>query len=105
MRTQPPLPLLLFLLCTFATLVPTPLIEPRYFLTPFVIMRILASTTPPQSNTSSAAEQKGSSEAWKVWVVVLEGLWYAVVNLLVTTLFLNVTFKWEGEEGPMRFMW
>ncbi|KAF6766103.1 glucosyltransferase [Ephemerocybe angulata] len=63
------------------TLLPTPLLEPRYFLIPYVLLRSQASNVPG-------------------WSVVLEGLWYAAIN--AGTMY---TFLYLPREGVGRFMW
>ncbi|KAL7410973.1 DIE2/ALG10 family-domain-containing protein [Mrakia frigida] len=108
LRSQPPLPLLIFLFATIATLTPSPLIEPRYFLLPFLILRILASPsqasnrpskTPSSSSSTPAATRKRRLE----WI---ELGWYALVNAVTMGVFLRVKFRWESEEGVwQRFMW
>ncbi|EJT97967.1 hypothetical protein DACRYDRAFT_111484 [Dacryopinax primogenitus] len=42
---QPLLPLLSLAICTLATLVPTPLLEPRYFIIPFLLLRCYLETS------------------------------------------------------------
>lgn len=106
-RTQPPLPLLLFLLCTFTTLTPTPLIEPRYFLTPWVILRILAAPAPPPSSPgpSKAARARAEDGDLRSRVLAIEAAWYVALNFVVLGVFLTVKFRWPSEGGWMRFMW
>ncbi|KIK70426.1 glycosyltransferase family 59 protein [Collybiopsis luxurians FD-317 M1] len=66
---------------TLVTLLPTPLLEPRYFLIPYVLMRMQVVNVPP-------------------WALVLEGLWYAVINIGTMGVFLYLP-----REGVGRFMW
>ncbi|CAD6576562.1 MAG: glucosyltransferase [Tremellales sp. Tagirdzhanova-0007] len=73
-----------FLAATALVLVPSPLIEPRYFLIPTVFLRLQVGPTP------------------FVW---LEYGWYALINVSTVALFLLRKFRWEGWEGWMRFMW
>ncbi|TEB35126.1 glucosyltransferase [Coprinellus micaceus] len=63
------------------TLLPTPLLEPRYFLIPYVLLRSQANNVPP-------------------WAVALEGLWYSAIN--AGTMY---TFLYLPREGVGRFMW
>lgn len=101
------MPLLLFLLCTIATLTPTPLIEPRYFLTPFVILRILAANPPPlgPARRKKEAQSQATGVDLASYVPVLEAGWYAAINVVALGVFLTVKFRWPAEEGWMRFMW
>jgi len=63
------------------TLLPTPLLEPRYFLIPYILMRSQISDVP-------------------LWGLILEGIWYAVINVVTMGVFLYLP-----REGVGRFMW
>lgn len=63
------------------TLLPTPLLEPRYFLIPYVLLRAQVVDL-------------------TVWGVVLEGAWYAVINAATMYVFL-----YKERAGVGRFMW
>ena len=124
-RAQPPLPLLIYLFATLVTLTPSPLIEPRYFLLPFLVLRILASpsqetvrpTTTPASKRSSASTSPPSSSSDAMLASTsaatrmrrlewIELGWYALVNVVTIRVFLRVKLRWESEEGVwQRFMW
>ncbi|KAF9072739.1 glucosyltransferase [Rhodocollybia butyracea] len=68
-------------LFTLVTLLPTPLLEPRYFLIPYLLMRIQIVNVPS-------------------WALVLEGMWYAAINFVTMGVFLYLP-----REGVGRFMW
>ncbi|KAI0308030.1 alpha-2-glucosyltransferase Alg10 [Multifurca ochricompacta] len=72
---------LLLPLCTLPILLPTPLLEPRYFLIPYVLMRA----------------QLGDVQTWGS---LLEGFWYGVINAGTMYIFL-----YKEREGVGRFMW
>ena len=61
-------------------LLPTPLLEPRYFLIPYVLLR--AQVDMP------------------TWAVLLEGLWYVTINWAAMAIFLYAERPSVG-----RFMW
>ncbi|KAG2155488.1 glycosyltransferase family 59 protein [Suillus clintonianus] len=63
------------------TLLPTPLLEPRYFLVPYILLRTQVVDVQPYG-------------------VFVEGLWYATINIATTYVFL---YKERGGVG--RFMW
>ncbi|KIP06942.1 glycosyltransferase family 59 protein [Phlebiopsis gigantea 11061_1 CR5-6] len=63
------------------TLLPTPLLEPRYFLIPYILLRAQVSDVPG-------------------WGVVMEGLWYVLVNAATMWVFL-----YKERAGVGRFMW
>ncbi len=80
-RDQTMLQTLLLPVFTLPTLLPTPLLEPRYFLIPYILMRSQINDVP-------------------VWAVVLEGIWYAAINVATMGVFLYLP-----REGVGRFMW
>ncbi|KAL0950710.1 hypothetical protein HGRIS_007486 [Hohenbuehelia grisea] len=63
------------------TLLPTPLLEPRYFLIPYILMRAQVV------DVSS-------------WGLALEGSWYAIINAATMYVFIYCP-----REGVGRFMW
>ena len=63
------------------TLLPTPLLEPRYFLVPYLLLRAQISDVPN-------------------WALAVEGLWYAGINGATMGVFL-----FAEREGGVRFMW
>lgn len=63
------------------TLLPTPLLEPRYFLIPYILLRAQVNDVP-----------------W--WGVALEGVWYAAINAATMWVFL-----YKERVGVGRFMW
>ena len=63
------------------TLLPTPLLEPRYFLIPYILLRAQISDVP-------------------VWGMVTEGVWYGAINAATMYIFLYLP-----REGVGRFMW
>ncbi|KAG9097495.1 glucosyltransferase [Ceratobasidium sp. UAMH 11750] len=79
-RYQTLLQTLLLPVCMLPTLLPTPLLEPRYFLVPYLLLRLQVLT---------------SKEA-----VVAEAAWYGFINWATMFVFLYVE-----REGVGRFMW
>lgn len=63
------------------TLLPTPLLEPRYFLVPYILLR---------------AQVKGV----RLWGLAVEWLWYAAINGVTMWVFL-----YQPRAGVGRFMW
>lgn len=68
-------------LATLPALLPTPLLEPRYFLIPYILLRVQVLDVP-------------------TWAVILEALWYTVINS--ATMFV---FLYAERPGVGRFMW
>lgn len=79
-RYQTLLQTLLLPICMLPTLLPTPLLEPRYFLVPYILLRL-------QALVSARA-------------VVAEAAWYGFINW--ATMFV---FLYMEREGVGRFMW
>ncbi|KAI8324364.1 hypothetical protein GQ54DRAFT_256559 [Martensiomyces pterosporus] len=73
--------------CTAAVLVPSPLLEFRYFTMPYIFVRLNARSLPTR-------------------VVAAEMAWFAVINAATIWVFLNKPFTWDSEPGQLqRFMW
>ncbi|CEQ42756.1 SPOSA6832_04608 [Sporobolomyces salmonicolor] len=81
---------LLFVGATSAVLIPTPLIEPRYFLTPFILLRLFLS---PGSLASPAVRRRHKI------VLVLEAALYVAVQAICVWLFLERGFQWDVRVG------
>lgn len=69
-----------------AALLPTPLLEPRYFIMPYIFGRIMVTKKPVPKRT-----------------IVIEGLWYALINWVTMYVFLYKSR--DGPDGVIRFMW
>jgi alpha-1,2-glucosyltransferase len=67
--------------CLLPVLLPTPLLEPRYFLIPYVLLRAQVVDVP-------------------TWGIILEVLWYVSINIVTMW-----TFLYKEREGVGRFMW
>ena len=112
---------LLWVLTTALSLITAPLVEPRYFILPWVFYRLLMpSWSWPQSWNSPRKSFPGAAAAaWLGGVgrkidlrLVLETAWFLVVNGGTMYMFLWRPFYWGGEEGALldggrvqRFMW
>ncbi|KAL8849334.1 MAG: hypothetical protein Q9221_005685 [Calogaya cf. arnoldii] len=107
---------LAWLLATTLSLVTAPLVEPRYFIVPWLVWRLhVASPLPTGGEAHKKRKQKirtfkARCEAvfygqhdHRLW---LETVWFLVVNWAVCHIFLYWGFKWPQEEGNVqRFMW
>jgi alpha-1,2-glucosyltransferase len=79
-KSQTLLQTLLLPICMLPTLLPTPLIEPRYFLIPYILLRLQA----PVPNKA----------------VIAEAVWYGFINWVTMFVFL-----YKERTGVGRFMW
>lgn len=95
---------LLFLLTTTLSLMTAPLVEPRYFIIPWVIWRLLLpawflSLPPPSPSFPFLNKQNEDVRLW------LETAWFGVINLATMYIFITKPFRWPLEDGLQRFMW
>ncbi|KAJ8099232.1 alpha-2-glucosyltransferase Alg10 [Lipomyces tetrasporus] len=80
-----------------AVLVPSPLIECRYFIVPYLLWRIRVATLKAEDDD----ERRENKIAEYVEIV-----WYAIINAATIALFLGYSFEWPSEPGvKQRFMW
>ncbi|XP_058099204.1 dol-P-Glc:Glc(2)Man(9)GlcNAc(2)-PP-Dol alpha-1,2-glucosyltransferase isoform X2 [Magnolia sinica] len=85
-KTQKKIWVLLFSLACAAVLIPTPLVEFRYYTIPFYFM-ILHSRI----------------DDYRSWFLI--GTLYIAVNILTMMMFLFRPFHWSHEPGTQRFIW
>ena len=109
--------LLIWLATTSLTLISAPLVEPRYFILPWIFFRLHLPLSQPQvEKTKRASDCDDRAEPpftllAKLWSqhdkrLWLETLWFAGVNAGTMWLFLCRGFEWEQEPGRVqRFMW
>lgn len=115
---------LVWLVATSLSLVTAPLVEPRYFLVPWLAWRLAvpeAIHSPPERSEAVSKSKKDTSHAAlqpptfglntilrvaASYSTVLELLWYVLVNLVTCYVFLYKGFEWPQEPGGVqRFMW
>ncbi|KAK4140247.1 glycosyltransferase [Dichotomopilus funicola] len=126
---------LLWLLTTSLSLITAPLVEPRYFILPWVFYRLLVpawsiSGPAPTGNGSAAGKESSSRKADTramgsgplAWVrgvgakvdvrLVVETAWFVGINVVTMYVFLARGFYWKGPDGELldegrvqRFMW
>ncbi|KID97897.1 Alpha-1,2 glucosyltransferase alg-10, partial [Metarhizium majus ARSEF 297] len=114
---------LIFLLATTLSLMTAPLVEPRYFILPWVMWRLLvpAWRVHDHAHTNSLFEGVAprpivgkTREVLKRYDVrlVLETLWFVAINVATGYIFLMKPYVWKDEQGRnledgrlQRFMW
>ena len=90
--------LILLIGATCAVLIPTPLLEPRYFLTSLLILRLYLSPSPSTSASSSSPSSSTHTHQLRRRLI-LEAVLYLAVQAACVWLFLERPFKWEFEIG------
>ncbi|KAL8665675.1 MAG: hypothetical protein Q9168_007643 [Polycauliona sp. 1 TL-2023] len=107
---------LIWLAASSLSLVTAPLVEPRYFIIPWIVWR-LHVVGPWPTGRDAYRELRKRITTFSVWYKAvlyaqhdhrlwLETIWFAAVNWGVCYVFLNWGFEWPQEKGKVqRFMW
>lgn len=83
----------IWLAATTLSVVTAPLVEPRYFIIPWVIWRLHVPALPTRKTAFDAR-------------MIVETIWLLTINLAVAYRFLYRTFTWANEPGKLqRFIW
>lgn len=113
---------LLWLLASALSLITAPLVEPRYFIMPWVFWRLLAPAWPVHIPFVSSRRGEGGQghlvdsllsigQKFDLRLFV-ETVWFVVVHLATAYMFIARPFFWRAEDGSLldggrvqRFMW
>lgn len=101
---------LVWLAATALSLVTAPLVEPRYFIIPWVMWRL---HLPPAPTLAHFRRQRPRDDKERTWADMamnapkfLETAWFLLVNAVTCYVFLYKGFEWPQEPGMVqRFMW
>ncbi|UKZ66260.1 uncharacterized protein TrAtP1_007434 [Trichoderma atroviride] len=115
---------LIFLLATSLSLITAPLVEPRYFIIPWVIWRLLVPAWrlhDHQEEENSLFDGASSTSPWGKLIkfcrgydvrLILETIWFILINAITGYIFLSKPYVWKAEDGSIldggrlqRFMW
>ncbi|KIX02361.1 uncharacterized protein Z518_08302 [Rhinocladiella mackenziei CBS 650.93] len=117
---------LVWLIATSLSLVTAPLVEPRYFIIPWLMWRLAVPEYMPKSEAqlkvieldkkTSASHDSSASQPTSTLQSILriaastspylELLWYVLINVVTCYVFLYKGFEWPQEPGLVqRFMW
>jgi alpha-1,2-glucosyltransferase len=108
--------IIVLLVSTALSLVGAPLVEPRYFILPWVIWRLNVpalprsiAPSPPSRKTTKQSIRKSvgytspQAHDYRLW---LETAWFLLINAVTGYIFLYRGFSWPQEPGKVqRFMW
>lgn len=90
---------LIWLFTTTLTLVTAPLVEPRYFILPWLVWRL--HVLPSSSSFSSPSSTSNTKRL--LWA---ETAWFVLINVATGYMFLHRGFEWSQEPGNVqRFLW
>ncbi|KAL2293050.1 hypothetical protein FJTKL_08054 [Diaporthe vaccinii] len=113
---------LLWLLATALSLITAPLVEPRYFIMPWVFWRLLGPAWPPHIHLVSSRRNEGGpghlvgsllsiGQKFDLRLFV-ETAWFLVIHSATAYMFIARPFYWRAEDGSLldggrvqRFMW
>ncbi|KAI1746583.1 DIE2/ALG10 family-domain-containing protein [Xylaria castorea] len=108
---------LMLLLATSLSLMTAPLVEPRYFILPWVFWRLLVPATPvlslfsPSTAVGRSEKSRRSSSSY-VTILLLEAGWFILINAATMYIFVTRPFYWRAPDGTLqdegrvqRFMW
>ena len=112
-KLQPGVPhvslVLVWLVATSLSLVTAPLVEPRYFIIPWVMWRLHIPQPTPAIDRQHRPENPREvfrADVAKNFPLFLETLWFLVINAATGYVFLYKGFEWPQEPGKIqRFMW
>jgi alpha-1,2-glucosyltransferase len=111
---------LLWLVTTALSLISAPLVEPRYFILPWVFWRLLVPAWRTPESSQLPLRLRGVPGVERVTALgrridlsaVLETVWFVVINLVTFSVFLSRPYQWKTVDGRMldearwqRFMW
>jgi alpha-1,2-glucosyltransferase len=100
---------LVWLLSTTLSLITAPLVEPRYFIIPWVMWRLHIPNFPAPSKYRRRQRDELDILKAKFFTdlpQILETLWFLVINVVTGYMFLYKGFEWPQEPGKIqRFMW
>lgn len=117
--------MLVWFVATSLSLVTAPLVEPRYFIVPWLMWRLAVPEYKPESKAqqkfSQLEKSKSATKQKKVqsgplfptilrsltaYSAYIELLWYLAINVATGYMFLYRGFEWPQEPGNVqRFMW
>lgn len=113
-KQQPDAPrvsfVLVWLTATALSLVTAPLVEPRYFIIPWVLWR-LHLPQPPTLAQFQQQRPRDENERARADLAMntpkfLETAWFLIINVVTCSVFLYKGFEWPQEPGKVqRFMW
>lgn len=117
-ESPPTSTVLILLLATSLSLMTAPLVEPRYFILPWVFWRLLVPATPvpslfsPSAAATQSKQSRQSSNSNYVPILCFETAWFILINAATMYIFVTKPFYWRAPDGTLqdggqvqRFMW
>ena len=93
--------IIVWLATTSLSVMTAPLVEPRYFIIPWIMWRLHV----PHASTLSLGTRAPGKVSYDIRLI-LETLWLLAINGFISYTFLYRTFSWPSEPGKVqRFIW
>lgn len=95
------------ILCTFVTIVPSPLFEPRYYILPYMFWRLFLTCNAELlwGEITPAAEGQPPVTVSSTKRLALEFFWFMLINFFTLYIFKNRPIVWEDEPFLQRIIW
>lgn len=95
------------ILCTFVTVVPSPLFEPRYYILPYMFWRLFltCNAEPLWGEVMPAPQGSPPITVSSTKRLALELFWFMVINFFTFYIFKNRPVVWEDEPFLQRIIW
>ncbi|CCK67849.1 dolichyl-P-Glc:Glc(2)Man(9)GlcNAc(2)-PP-dolichol alpha-1,2- glucosyltransferase KNAG_0A01600 [Huiozyma naganishii CBS 8797] len=95
------------IVCTFATLIPSPLLEPRYYILPYLFWRIFitCNAEPIFEELVPAQNDEPPVTVSSTGRLLWEFLWFMGINVFTLLIFIRYTFSWSDEPFLQRIIW
>lgn len=87
------------MMCTFMTVVPSPLFEPRYYILPFIFWRLFITMPPEPFWGNPEGKLTGTKRHFA------ECAWFLFINLIMYIIFKKVEIKWPSENTLQHIIW
>ena len=93
--------IVIWLATTSLSVISAPLVEPRYFIVPWIIWRLHVPNVP-----ASLSKDRITGKVSYDMRLILETAWLLVINVAVAYAFIYRGFTWSNEPGKVqRFLW
>jgi alpha-1,2-glucosyltransferase len=97
---------LIWLIATALSLITAPLVEPRYFIIPWVLWRIHLPRQPTPEVFKKERQSSFKAQFITALPEIMETVWFLIINVVTGYMFLYKGFEWPQEPGKVqRFLW
>ncbi|EED20613.1 glucosyltransferase (Die2), putative [Talaromyces stipitatus ATCC 10500] len=97
---------LIWLIATTLSLITAPLVEPRYFIIPWVMWRLHLPRQPTPEVFQKQQQPSFKAQFFTALPEIMETVWFLFINAVTGYVFLYKGFEWPQEPGKVqRFLW